>query len=339
MLLKGAFVHDGLGDTRIQDVLIENGRIARIAEKIDGIGEDVSGCHLLPGFVQAISIWGVMGNMTEIRPSSNDNDEHSNPITPELDGFYAFNGRAATAQQLGAFGLTCAGVAPTDNNLFGGTVAAFAVDGVNPYRMCLKRDIAMMASVTPAVNVAWERLVREEAGLSLGFVRHDMPLPFSLDFDHPESAGADRLADMAAAALLYGAPALVVDIGTAVTYDLLSADRRFFTGVIGPGPEILARSLHDYTALLPLVEWWRLDPPEVPKNTEGAMLFGIDAGFSGALRETVSRLLPRIGPDAHLIATGGFAKRFANLPGRDFVVDPDLTLRGVGLIAAGGAHA
>ena len=200
-------------------------------------------------------------------------------------------------------------------------------------------SMAMMASVTPAVNAAWERLVREEAGLSLGFVRHDMPLPFSLDFDHPESAGADRLADMAAAALLYGAPALVVDIGTAVTYDLLSADRRFFTGVIGPGPEILARSLHDYTALLPLVEWWRLDPPEVPKNTEGAMLFGIDAGFSGALRETVSRLLPRIGPDAHLIATGGFAKRFANLPGRDFVVDPDLTLRGVGLIAAGGAHA
>ena len=193
---------------------------------------------------------------------------------------------------------------------------------------------AMMASVTPSVNVSWARLVREEAGLELQFVRHDMPLPFSLEIPHPETMGADRIADMAAAALAYGAPALVVDIGTAVTYDLLSADRRFFTGVIGPGPEILARSLHDYTALLPLVEWWKREPPAVPKDTEGAMLFGIDAGFRGVVRETVVRLLPLVGEDAKLIATGGFAPRFIPELGLDFTLDRNLTLRGVGLLAA-----
>ena len=192
----------------------------------------------------------------------------------------------------------------------------------------------LLASVTPAVNEPWARLVREEAGLELGFVRHDMGLPFALDIPHPETMGADRIADLAAADLAYGAPALVVDIGTAVTYDLLSADHRFFTGVIGPGPEILARSLHDYTALLPLVEWWRHEPPAVPKDTEGAMLFGIDAGFSGVVRETVSRLLPLVGEGARLIATGGFARRFIPPLGLDFVIDPDLTLRGVGLLAA-----
>ena len=145
--------------------------------------------------------------------------------------------------------------------------------------------------------------------------------------------GADRIADMAAAALAYGAPALVVDIGTAVTYDLLSADGRFFTGVIGPGPEILARSLHDYTALLPLVEWWRREPPSVPKDTEGAMLFGVDAGFRGVVRETVDRLMPHVGAGANLIATGGFAQRFIPELRLRFNIDPDLTLRGVGFLA------
>ena len=149
MLLKNATVHDGLGNAGRKDVLIENGRIARVADSINGEGVDLNGLHLFPGFVQPISVWGVNGTAFEIRPSANDNDEHSNPIMPELDGFYAFNGRAVTAQQLGAFGLITAGVAPSDNNLFGGTIAAFHVDGVNPYKLCLRRDIGMMASVTP----------------------------------------------------------------------------------------------------------------------------------------------------------------------------------------------
>ena len=154
MLLKNATVHDGLGRAAVLDILVEEGKIARVAQpgSLPGEGIDLTGKHILPGFVQPISAWGVNGTAFEIRPSSNDNDEHSDPITPELDGFYAFNGRAATAQQLGAFGLITAGVAPSDNNLFGGTLAAFHVDGVNPYKLCLRRDIAMMASVMPSLK-------------------------------------------------------------------------------------------------------------------------------------------------------------------------------------------
>lgn len=194
---------------------------------------------------------------------------------------------------------------------------------------------AMLASVTPSVNEAWRRLVREEAGLGLELVRHDLPLPFSFGYPNPETTGADRIADMAAVASLHGGPAIVIDIGTAVTYDLLSADKRFFTGVIGPGPEILARSLHDYTAQLPLVDWWRDKPPAAPKDTAGAMLFGVDAGFSGAMRETVARLLPLLGDGAKRVATGGFADRFVPPLGLDFVIDQDLTLKGIGIIASG----
>lgn len=190
----------------------------------------------------------------------------------------------------------------------------------------------VLSSVTPAVNGKWDALVREVTGLQLNLVRHDMPLPFTLDIPRPETMGADRIADMAAAAFLYGSPALVIDIGTAVTYDVMSSRRSFFTGVIGPGPEIIARSLHDYTALLPHVEWWNRQAPEIPCDTEGAMLFGIEAGFCGMVRETVRRLLPLAGQNAKLVATGGFAARFVSQLGMDFTIDPYLTLRGIGLL-------
>lgn len=153
MLIKNGNLHDGCGSVKKGDLRIVDGKIAQIGEALAAAEAeevfDASGMEVFPGFVQAISLWGVNGSMQEIRPSSNDNDERSNPITPELDAFYAFNGRAASIQQLGAYGVTSCGVAPSDNNLFGGTIAAFAVEGVNPYRMCLRREIGMMASVTP----------------------------------------------------------------------------------------------------------------------------------------------------------------------------------------------
>ena len=153
MLIKNGTIHDGLGGVKAEDLLLRDGLIQTIGPNLSPLeGEEVfdaTGMEILPGFIQTISNWGVNGSIQEIRPSSNDNDEHSNPITPEMDAFYAFNGRAAMYQQLGAFGLTACGVAPTDNNLFGGTIAAFTTEGLNPYKMCLKRGIAMMASVTP----------------------------------------------------------------------------------------------------------------------------------------------------------------------------------------------
>ena len=153
MLIKNGRIHNGLGTVSVADLRLADGLIQNISTGLTPMeGEEVfdaTGMEILPGFVQAISNWGVNGGIQEIRPSSNDNDEKSSPIMPEMDAFYAFNGRAATYQQLGAFGLTACGVAPTDNNLFGGTIAAFTTEGLNPYNMCLKRGIAMMASVTP----------------------------------------------------------------------------------------------------------------------------------------------------------------------------------------------
>ena len=155
MLLKNAFVHDGLGHVAKQDVLVEDGEIKQVADSLPGEGEDLSGCHLLPGFIDALSYWGINGSMTEIRPSSEDNDERSNPVTPELNVAYAFNGRACTVQQLPAFGITAVMVTPTDNNVFGGQMGVYTTHGVNPFKMCLKEKAGMKASVAKEVKVAY----------------------------------------------------------------------------------------------------------------------------------------------------------------------------------------
>lgn len=152
MLLKQAIVHDGLGGVRTCDVRIEDGVIAEIAEHIDGEGIDLSGRHLLPGFIDTLSMWGINGTAYEIRPSSDDNDEKSDPVTPEMDVIYAFNGRAASAQQLPAYGITACGVAPSDNNVFGGQAAAFETDGVNGFTMCLRRGVGLKCSLAREVK-------------------------------------------------------------------------------------------------------------------------------------------------------------------------------------------
>ena len=197
MLIRGGIVHDGLGHTFPADVRVESGLVAQVAPGLDPReGEEVvdaTGTHVLPGFCQAVSSWGVNGSMTELRPSSQDNDEVSDPVTPYLDAFYAFNGRACSRQQLARFGVTCVGVTPTDNNVFGGLVAAFEVDGVNPYRMCLARDVAMMASVhAPHVKAAH----REGPGAIQ--TRMEIHQRFSSLLDRAE-AHAERRAAAAAA--------------------------------------------------------------------------------------------------------------------------------------------
>ena len=151
MLIKHGRIHDGKGGIFVSDLRVEDGIITKIGEGLQPTeGEeclDASGKEILPGFIQTLSFWGINGSATEIRPSADDNDETSDPVTPHLDVRYAFNGRAASTQQLGAFGLTTVGVTPTDNNLFGGTMAVFEVDGVNPFRMCVRPYAGMKASV------------------------------------------------------------------------------------------------------------------------------------------------------------------------------------------------
>ena len=159
MLIKNGRIHNGKGEIFSADIRIKDGKILQIGEGLKKNRNeevvDASGLEVFPGFIQTLASWGINGSMTEIRPSSQDNDELSDPITPHLNVKYAFNGRAATVQQLGAFGLTTIGVTPTDNNLFGGTMAVFEVDGLNPFEMLVKDEVGMKASVRNNVKRAY----------------------------------------------------------------------------------------------------------------------------------------------------------------------------------------
>ncbi len=155
MLLQNAIIHDGLGGVIHGGLRVDDGLVTEVSASLHGEGEDLHEAHVFPGFVDAFSVWGINGSMTEIRPSSEDNDEKSDPVTPELDVLYAFNGRACSLQQLPSFGITSACVSPTDNNVFGGQMAVFSTNGVNPFHMCLRRGVGMKASLSHEIKDAY----------------------------------------------------------------------------------------------------------------------------------------------------------------------------------------
>lgn len=199
MLIANGTVHDGKGNAYLANVRITNGTITEVAPELAAHeGEEVfdaTGMEVMPGFVQALGHWGVNGSMTEIRPSSQDNDELSEPITPELEAFYAFNGRAASIQQLGAWGLTAQGVAPTDNNLFGGTISVVGLSGVNPYDLLIKRNVAMAASVMGTMRDAYgKRGVAPQTRMWI-FTHFDEQLRQAAAYEpKPEEKPNDKLA-------------------------------------------------------------------------------------------------------------------------------------------------
>ena len=137
ILIKNGCVHDGRGNVNETDLLVDNGIIVKIGKGLQAEGAEVidaSGMQVFPGFIDPLSDWGILGPGREIRGNANDNDERSDPFTPQLDVKYAFNGRGISRQQIYAFGITAVGVAPSNNNVFGGQMAAFNVLGVNPMK-------------------------------------------------------------------------------------------------------------------------------------------------------------------------------------------------------------
>lgn len=195
---------------------------------------------------------------------------------------------------------------------------------------------AVLCSVVPAAVPAFRAVCPV-----LTELRHDTALGIGIRYPQPERIGADRLANAVALAHLYGAPGIVIDFGTAVTFDILSADRHYVGGVIAPGLRLMTDYLHERTALLPRVE---LREPEhaIGRSTEEAILAGAAIGYRGMIRgilEALRRELPA-GP-LQLVATGGDAGWITAGLGESVVVDADLTLQGlrlVGNLAAAAAH-
>lgn len=195
-----------------------------------------------------------------------------------------------------------------------------------------KFDRAIICSVVPKkLKLLVDFLHNQVPVLTLS---SKLDLGIGIDYPKPASIGGDRLANAIAAAELHGAPAVVVDFGTAVTFDVLSADRKYVGGVIAPGLEAMTDYLHQRTALLPKITL--AEPVSViGRSTKEAMLAGAVHGYRGLISQILTEIRAELkaGKKLHIVATGGYADLIAaKLPALKNV-NPDLTLEGLRIVA------
>ena len=191
-------------------------------------------------------------------------------------------------------------------------------------------ETVVLCSVVPE---AGERLVEYFDPRPVLRVTAKLKLGVGIDYPKPATIGADRLANAAAAWARFGGPVVVVDFGTAVSFDVVSAEGKYVGGVIAPGLEAMTHYLHTRTALLPEISL--IEPPSaIGKNTKHAMLSGAVHGYRGLVREILREVGDEMAKPRKLavVATGGYAELIAaKLPEIRKVV-PELTLDGLRII-------
>jgi type III pantothenate kinase len=189
----------------------------------------------------------------------------------------------------------------------------------------------VVSSVVPAKNSAISKAAHKKAKVL--WLHWKLNLGVAIDYPKPQSIGADRLANAAAVAELYGYPAIVVDFGTAVTFDVVSERRAYVGGVIAPGLEAMTTFLYQRTALLPKLS---LKEPQraVGESTIEAMRSGAVFGYRGLVREILARIKAEQFPRKKIVvvATGGYARLIAGDLPEIGVIRPHLTLEGLRII-------
>ena len=193
-------------------------------------------------------------------------------------------------------------------------------------------DAVVIASVVPPVNARWKRALKS-AGLPAPlFVDHELELGVSVDYPKPGNIGADRLANAAAAARLFGTPSVVCDFGTALTFDIIEAKRGYIGGIICPGLPLMFDYLAEKTALLPHVAPSKTKEV-VGRNTTQAMQIGARLGYRGMVREILQSLERELGAKKlPVCCTGGYAGWIFKDWDIEATIDPKLTLKGLGFI-------
>jgi len=188
---------------------------------------------------------------------------------------------------------------------------------------------AAFCSVVPAANPPLRRWLRTTFGLEPFELTAATAHGIGIDYPRPASIGADRLANAIAARALFGAPALVVDFGTAVTFDVVDRRGCYVGGIIAPGLAAMTDYLHEKTALLPRIRV-REVRAVIGRSTEEAMLIGAVQGYRGLVRGLIRAVRRALGARRlPVIATGGYAALIARGVPEILAVRPGLTLEGL----------
>lgn len=188
-----------------------------------------------------------------------------------------------------------------------------------------------IASVVPPLTPAFVQVCRDYLKQTPLVLDVGVRTGVRIRADNPWEVGADRVADAAAVRAMYSVPACVVDFGTATTFDAISAEGDYMGGAIAPGIGIAAQALFERTAKLHRVELTR-PPSVIGGNTTHAIQSGLLFGYVGLVEGMVARFKAELGPETHIIATGGLAEVIARETEVIDVVDPWLTLHGLRIV-------
>ncbi len=192
-------------------------------------------------------------------------------------------------------------------------------------------DAIAVASVVPPLNFTLKRMAESYFRLTPLFIDHKIDTGLPILYQPASDVGADRIVDAVAAIHKYGAPCIVVDFGTATTFDAINAQGEYVGGVITPGITISADALFERAAKLPRVEIKR-PQKTIGSATVEAMQSGLYHGYVGLVDGILRKMIDELGSTVHVIATGGLASLIAT--GSEFIehVDETLTLEGLRLI-------
>jgi type III pantothenate kinase len=195
-----------------------------------------------------------------------------------------------------------------------------------------KMDGAALCSVVPRATPHVRKAIHKLWNLDALELNAQTTHGVGVDYPKPKTIGADRLANSVAAFKRFGAPVVVVDFGTAVTFDVVNTKGNYTGGIIAPGLAAMTDYLHEKTALLPRI---KITEPKnvVGKSTEQAMLAGAVYGYRGLVRELIGELKRELkAKRLPVVATGGYAKLIAAGLPEISAVEPNLTLEGLRLV-------
>lgn len=203
----------------------------------------------------------------------------------------------------------------------------FQTKNINPQDV----EDVLISSVVPKIMHSLTNAIRKYFNIEPIIVGPGIKTGICIKTENPKELGADRIVDIAAAYHIYGGPTLVIDFGTATTYDYVNELGEFEFGVTSPGIEICAQALWTQAAKLPEIE---IKKPEsiVCRNTITSMQGGLVYGYIGQTEYIIKKVKEAVGKDIKVVATGGLGRIIYNETDMIDVYDPDLAFKGMKVI-------